>query len=90
MTVSKAILELPKVELHCHLEACFRHRSLIDIGNRVGLYVPEDPDLFRRDWLVAEPKDNLAEMISGFDRVRELWFDKLAIRQLTREAIEDA
>lgn len=81
---------LPKTDIHCHLEACFRHQTLIEIGERVGLPVPEDVDTFKRDYLVAEPKENLEEMIAGFDRVRALWFDPEAITRLTKEAVEDA
>ena len=79
-----------KTDLHCHLEACFRHQTLIEIGERVGLPVPTDIQTFKRDYLVASKKKNLAEMIKGFDRVRELWFDREAITRLTREAVEDA
>ncbi|MGV0033808.1 MAG: adenosine deaminase [Candidatus Azotimanducaceae bacterium WSBS_2022_MAG_OTU7] len=80
----------PKTDIHCHLEACFRHQTLIEIGDRVGLPVPKDRDTFRRDYLVAEQKENLEEMIAGFDRVRALWFDREAITRLTKEAVEDA
>ena len=79
-----------KTDIHCHLEACFRHQTLIEIGDRVGLPVPADVDTFKRDYLVADQKENLAEMIAGFDRVRALWFDREAITRLTKEAVEDA
>lgn len=81
---------IPKTDIHCHLEACFRHQTLIEIGDRVGLPVPTDIDTFKRDYLVADQKENLEEMIAGFDRVRALWFDPRAITRLTKEAVEDA
>jgi len=79
-----------KTDIHCHLEACFRHQTLIETGDRVGLPVPADVDTFKRDYLVADQRENLAEMIAGFDRVRALWFDPEAITRLTKEAVEDA
>tara|TARA_B100000809_G_scaffold263171_1_gene315785 strand:- start:1317 stop:2309 length:993 start_codon:yes stop_codon:yes gene_type:complete len=82
--------DILKTDIHCHLEACFRHQTLIEIGDRVGLPVPADVDTFKRDYLVADQKENLAEMIAGFDRVRALWFDREAITRLTKEAVEDA
>jgi len=82
--------EILKTDIHCHLEACFRHQTLIEIGDRIGLPVPADTDTFKRDYLVADQKENLAEMIAGFDRVRALWFDREAIARLTKEAVEDA
>lgn len=87
MNKSSGIL---KTDIHCHLEACFRHQTLIEIGDRVGLPVPADVDTFKHDYLVADQKESLAEMIEGFDRVRALWFDPEAITRLTKEAIEDA
>lgn len=81
---------LTKTDIHCHLEACFRHQTLIDIGDRAGIAVPRDEEAFKRDYLVAEPKENLEEMIKGFDRVRALWLDPEAITRLTKEAVEDA
>ncbi len=88
--VSDIIHGLPKADLHCHLEACFRYQTLREIGARIGKAVPADRDEFRRNWLVAEPKETLVEMIAGFDKVRALWYDVPAIRRLTREAVEDA
>ncbi|MBT3624188.1 MAG: adenosine deaminase [Gammaproteobacteria bacterium] len=87
MNKSSSIL---KTDIHCHLEACFRHQTLIEIGDRVGLPVPADVGTFKRDYLVANQKESLAEMIAGFDRVRALWFDPKAITRLTKEAVEDA
>lgn len=79
-----------KTDIHCHLEACFRHQTLIDIGDRAGIAVPRDEEEFKRDYLVAEPQKNLEETIKGFDRVRALWLDPAAITRLTKEAVEDA
>ncbi len=82
--------DLKKTDIHCHLEACFRHQTLIEIGERVGLPVPRDVQTFRDQYLVAEQQENLAAMIAGFARVQALWFDTPAITRLTREAVEDA
>ena len=89
-SVPASIQDLPKTDLHCHLEACFRHETLMEIGARIGKPVPADTATFRRDYLVAEPKESLEAMIAGFDRVRALWHDVPAIRRLTCEAVEDA
>jgi adenosine deaminase len=86
----KSAQAIYKTDIHCHLEACFRHQSLIEIGERVGLPVPSDADVFRRDYLAADPKDTLEEVLAGFDLVRDLWFDQAAIERLTREAVIDA
>lgn len=82
--------QLAKTDIHCHLEACFRQQTLMEIGDRIGLPVPADPAQFRAQYLVAEQKGNLDEMIQGFERVRALWYDPPAITRLTREAVLDA
>jgi adenosine deaminase len=64
--------EIPKTDIHCHLEACFRHQTPIEIGDGVGLPVQADFNTFKRDYLVVDQKENLEEMIAGFDRVRAL------------------
>ena len=46
---------IPKVELHCHLESCFQPHTVKEIGQTLGLDVPEDPERFRREWLITEP-----------------------------------
>jgi len=86
----KDAIAMPKTDIHCHLEACFRHQTLIEIGDRVGLPVPLDIETFKRDYLVADQKENLEEMIAGFDRVRALWCDREAITRLAKEAVDDA
>ena len=86
----KDAIAMPKTDIHCHLEACFRHQTLIEIGDRVGLPVPLDIEAFKRDYLVADQKENLEEMIAGFDRVRALWCDREAITRLAKEAVDDA
>ena len=51
--------EIPKVELHCHLEGCFRPGTVMEVGESLGLDVPNDPDVFHREWLLSSPMENL-------------------------------
>ncbi|MDE0513770.1 MAG: adenosine deaminase [Gammaproteobacteria bacterium] len=85
MTGSKSI---PKVELHCHLEACFRVRTAREIGRSLGLDVPEDPERFRREWLITEPVDNLEQALKKFANIQKLWGSEETIERLTYEACE--
>lgn len=88
--IERMTADMPKVDLHCHLEACFRHQTLREIGERTGTLVPTDSETFKREWLVSEPAENLESMIKKFDRARRLWCDPEAIFRLTREAVLDA
>ena len=82
---SKAI---PKVELHCHLEACFRVRTAREIGLTLGLDVPEDPETFRREWLITEPVVNLETALKKFANIQQLWGSEETIERLAYEACE--
>ena len=76
------------MELHCHLEACFRVHTAREIGRILGLDVPEDPETFRREWLITEPVDNLERALKKFANIQKLWGSEETIERLTYEACE--
>ena len=79
---------IPKVELHCHLEACFQPQTVKEIGQTLGLDIPEDPDVFRQEWLITEPVDNLELALKKFANIQKLWGSEETIERLTYEACE--
>ena len=79
---------MPKVELHCHLEACFQPHTVKEIGQTLGLDVPDDPERFRREWLITEPVSDLQTALKKFDNIRKLWGSEETIERLTYEACE--
>lgn len=87
---NSALQSIPKVELHCHLELCFRHQTLLEIAPSIGLEVPKDPKSFRDDWLICQPMDSLAEVLQKFTQIQKFWSSEELIERLTFEAIEDA
>ncbi len=81
---------LPKVELHCHLEGCFRPATLREVGRTLGVEVPADPATFRREWLITEPMQDLTVALRKFANVQSVWGSQEVIERLTAEACEDA
>ena len=79
---------IPKVELHCHLEACFQPHTVKDIGRTLGLDVPEDPERFRREWLITEPVSDLETALKKFANIQKLWGSQETIERLTYEACQ--
>ncbi len=79
---------IPKAELHCHLEACFRVQTARETGQTLGLDVPEDPERFRREWLITEPVDNPEQALKKFANIQKLWGSEETIERLTCEACE--
>ena len=76
------------MELHCHLEACFQPRTVKDIGRTLGLDIPEDPGVFRREWLITEPVRDLESALKKFANIQKLWGSGETIERLTYEACE--
>lgn len=81
---------IPKVELHCHLEACFRPETVMEVGRTLGLDVPQDPERFRRDWLLTQPLDNLDVALKRFVDIQRIWCSEEVIERMTSEACEYA
>lgn len=84
------IQSLPKVELHCHLEGCFRPETIREVGRVLGIDVPADPAAFSRDWLITEPMNNLSVALAKFANIQSIWGSEEVIERLTYEACEDA
>ncbi|NJO13176.1 MAG: adenosine deaminase [Gammaproteobacteria bacterium] len=82
------IRSLPKVELHCHLEGCFQPATLREVGRTLGIEVPADPEVFRREWLITEPMTNLGVALAKFAKVQSIWGSEEVIERLTFEACE--
>jgi adenosine deaminase len=82
--------EIPKVELHCHLEGCFRPDTVREIARTLGLQVPADDATFRREWLITEPVRNLELALRKFANIQSLWATPEIIERLTWETCTDA
>lgn len=82
--------EIPKAELHCHLEGCFRPATVMEIGNTLGMDIPQDPAVFREEWLMSRPLANLEAALARFVDIQRVWCSEEVIERLTFEACEDA
>jgi adenosine deaminase len=82
--------EIPKAELHCHLEGCFRPETVMEIGNTLGMDIPQDPTVFREEWLLSKPLENLEVALKRFVDIQKVWCSEEVIERLTFEACEDA
>ena len=82
--------EIPKVELHCHLEACFRPETVMEVGRTLGLDVPQDRERFHSEWLFSQPLVNLEVALQRFVDIQRIWSSEEIIERMTFEACEDA
>lgn len=83
-----ALVTLPKVELHCHLEACFRRKTMMELGASLGLHAPQDVEAFRDEWLLTEPLQDLDHALQKFANIQSVWANESIIERLTYEACE--
>jgi adenosine deaminase len=82
--------ELPKAELHCHLEACFRAETVMEVGRVLRLDVPQDHKRFREEWLLSRPLENLEVALQRFVEIQKIWCSEEVIERMTFEACEYA
>lgn len=82
--------EIPKVELHCHLEACFRPETVMEVGRTLGLDVPQDLERFQNEWLLSKPLENLEVALQRFVDIQRIWCSEEVIERMTFEACEYA
>ncbi len=82
--------EIPKVELHCHLEACFRPETVMEVGRTLGLDVPQDLERFHDEWLLSRPLENLQIALQRFVDIQRIWCSEEVIERMTFEACEYA
>ncbi len=81
---------LPKVELHCHLEACFRPETVMEIGRDLGLEIPQDRRRFRDEWLLSRPMRDLKTALARFVDIQRIWCSEEVIERLAYEACLDS
>ena len=80
----------PKVDLHRHLEGSLRLKTLVEVARQHGITLPITPDL--ASLVQMQPGDafNSATFLSKFQILRLFYRTEEVIRQVTREAVQDA
>ena len=86
-----ALLDLPKIDLHRHLEGAIRPATIAEIcrAHRVELPTYDAAELAN---LIqpGEPADNLAAFLEPLKLIKFCFADKEAISRIAYEAVEDA
>jgi adenosine deaminase len=81
--------QIPKVELHRHLEGSLRIETLVEVAQEHGMDVPDS----RFHALVQMQKDdalNFDTFLSKFHTLRQFYRSPEVIARITQEAVEDA
>ena len=87
--INMDISEIPKVELHRHLELSIRHSTLRELAPSKGFHIKEDKD-FANHFLITEPMDDLKSVLDKFLDTQKILSNEEIIERVTYEACEDA
>lgn len=82
--------QLPKIELHRHLEGSLRLTTLCDIARTYGLGLPTDAETLRPLVQVTNDKPHFRTFLEKFNVLRQFYQSPEIIHRLTYEVIEDA
>lgn len=82
--------QLPKIDLHCHLDGSVRAETLYELGKKSGRKLPDDFNEFKK--YVSVPPD--CRSLSDFLKAFEFFYDFLkspeAVERIAYELCEDA
>jgi len=89
--IDQRVKELPKVDLHRHLEGSIRLETIAEIVREASLPLPQDIESLRRVVQIVEgdPKDH-NHFLSKFRNIRQIFRSPEIIHRITTEAVEDA
>ncbi len=82
--------ELPKVELHRHLEGSLRLDTLLEVARTHGITIPRNFDLRSMVQMQKHDPLNFTTFLSKFQTLRLFYLSPEIIQRITREAIADA
>ena len=81
--------DIPKAELHRHLELAVRHGTISELATHIGLSIPDRASLAQH-FLITEPMQDLGAVLDKFLNTQKLLFNTEILERITYEAIEDA
>lgn len=88
----KTIRELPKIELHRHLEGAVRLETLVDIAHEYEIEMPEYDVETLRPFVQMMPNEtrNSQHFMGKFQTIRQFFRSPQVIQRVAREAVADA
>jgi adenosine deaminase len=84
-------LELPKIELHCHLDGSLRAETIIDIAKKEDIHIPSfKKDELQKKLIAPLECESLDEYLERFFLPNLVMQSKESLRRITYELFEDA
>jgi len=83
--------QLPKIDLHCHLDGSTRPQTIIDLAKQQGIkLVSQDPREIKKLIVAPETCANLDEYLQRFALPNQVMQTAQALERITFEVFEDA
>ena len=86
----KTIIQMPKIDLHRHLEGSIRLDTLYDLVKELNIEVNSKKYLSSKVQVQSEDQFTLENFLTKFSFLRQFYQSKEIIQRITRECIEDA